>query len=865
MPTDATFLAELRAILEQRGAGFLDAPAGRARIPNPLPLAFTFADAEFRVLMYTRRITPQRGVGTTHNRSQGEWHLQMTFDDSRRGRGVTNHLVRQPGYATVLLGYANIGGALVLVAWDAARRATYGFSRSNQVLEHTLHAAVRFGVGRQAARNGEIVMAFRGENLPQYLATAGDLHPWVGEAPPVRTRGGTLGIPAGHIVGETGSSWSPAGTEALWPMQHAPEAPSLNTNPLARAAAVLTRFDPATLHPITPPADYDHSEALSQLLGHSTVVHDARGREGWTMRAEARRGVLDAMRDFDILREAVAANPDPRDPERAFLDAYLRGDVPPVAEQSLDQLRHTLRYLTWFGSTAPGAVTAPEVQRRIARAELLAPFRALVGAHFRGREDELDVLRAYAEVLSPLKASHRVRNAIRQLFDIRRAPPLFIHGPGGTGKSTLVARFVLEHVDAGAGFEFPFVYIDYDRPDTSFGDPATLLIESAAQLAVQYPQGAARFEDVRSRWKASLRQVHGREQGWPAPKPLPQQAPVRVDRRKWIAEFAACLASATQDDAPLLLVLDTFEEAQALGEPYVRQVWEFLAELQRAVPRLRAVLAGRAPLEASVDGARYPTRVLPLGDFDSEAALGYLANIGVDPDAAQFIVNRVGGNPLSLKLAASVVTSQGTAGLEGISRRRLLVFEVDAAVIHGQLYRRILDHIHDPRVRSLAHPGLAVRRITLDVLRHVLAEPCGVEIGNADDLNRLFEAFAAEVSLVRRENDGSLLHRSDVRRIMLPLLEADAPETVREIRARAVDYYMARTGSDDRIEELYHRLALAQPAVVLDERWTPLAAEALERAIEEFPAASQVYLAARLGRNVPATQRRAADEEPGSS
>jgi hypothetical protein len=860
MPTNANFLTDLFAALERRGARLVDAPVvGRAQIPNPLPLIFTFGGAEFRVLMYTRRITPQRGEGTTHNRREGEWHQQMTFDDSRRGRGVRNYLARRPGYATVLLGYTRIEGALILAAWDASRRNPYGFSRSNQVLEPTLHAALRFGVGREASKSGEIVIAFRGENLPQYLATAGDLHPWVAEASPVLADRGTLGATLDRIVPEADAPWSPTGTEALWPMRHVPEDLALSANPLARAAAVLTRFDPLTLRPMAPSADYDHSEALAELLEHSTVVHDARGTEGWTMRAEARRGILDTMQDFTVLREALAANLDPQDPERAFLDAYLREAVPPVASQSLNELRHTLRYLTWFGRVAPGGAPVPEVRRRIARAELLAPFRALAGPHFRGRERELDFLREYAEVLSPVMTVHRIRSAIRQLFDIRKAPPLFIYGPGGTGKSTLVARFILEHIDAGAGFEFPFVYIDYDRPDTSFEDPATLLIDAAAQLAVQYPQGANCFEGARSRWQASLRRAEVRAPAPSAPESLFDLVPTRIDRGAWIAEFAKCLASVAPDDVPLLLVLDTFEEAQARGETYVRRVWEFLAEMQRAVPRLRAVLAGRAPLEASVDGARYPTRVLALGDFDSEAALGYLTHIGVGAEDARSIFSRVGGNPLSLQLAAGVVATQGISGLDGISQRRLLR-RVDDAVIHGQLYRRILDHIHDSRVRRLAHPGLTLRRITPELIREVLAEPCAVVVGDVEDLDRLFEAFAAEVSLVRRESDGVLLHRSDVRRVMLPLLQRDLPVQVQEIRTRAVEYYMARGDLSDRVEELYHRLALGQSAALIDERWVPLAGPSLEGAIEEFPAKSQVYLANRLGREVSPTGPRAADK-----
>jgi len=74
------------------------------------------------------------------------------------------------------LGYSQVGTAIIIAAWDAKRRAEYAYSRSLQVRESTLHQAAEFGVGQQASRAGEIVVAFRAEFLPEYLAGTGDLH-----------------------------------------------------------------------------------------------------------------------------------------------------------------------------------------------------------------------------------------------------------------------------------------------------------------------------------------------------------------------------------------------------------------------------------------------------------------------------------------------------------------------------------------------------------------------------------------------------------------------------------------------------------------------------------------------------------------
>lgn len=174
LPADAEFIQALGAALQSRGANVPALPAALA--PNPFPLIFTFDGGLYRALIYVRRLTPQRGADTDHNRGEDEWHAQMIFDDSIRGRGVRNRLGHRPGYRTVLLGYLQSRNALVVVGWDAERRAEYAFSRSLQVREGTILQARRFGVGQQTSRRGEIVVAFRAKFFPEYLSGVRALH-----------------------------------------------------------------------------------------------------------------------------------------------------------------------------------------------------------------------------------------------------------------------------------------------------------------------------------------------------------------------------------------------------------------------------------------------------------------------------------------------------------------------------------------------------------------------------------------------------------------------------------------------------------------------------------------------------------------
>jgi hypothetical protein len=138
--------------------------------------------------------------------------------------------------------------------------------------------------------------------------------------------------------------------------------------------------------------------------------------------------------------------------------------------------------------------------------------------------------------------------------------------------------------------------------------------------------------------------------------------------------------------------------------------------------------------------------------------------------------------------------------------------------VRDYLYKRILDHIFDPDVRRLAHGGLVVRRLTADVIRYVLAGPCMVDVADDARAQELFDAYSQEVWLVSWNTDGSLEHRSDMRRMMLPLLRQDDPDRVMEIHSAAVRYYQRRSDITSRAEELYHRLCLHDSTESLDRR-----------------------------------------------
>ncbi|MCU7821229.1 hypothetical protein [Kitasatospora sp. DSM 101779] len=614
-----------------------------------------------------------------------------------------------------------------------------------------------------------------------------------------------------------------------------------------QAAAVLACYNPATLRPVGHEPD---DAALQALLAVSEPVYGADGSPEWRLPEALRRTTLAAMAGPDAYRRALDANPDrPQGPVQLALTRYLTGTAPPPAEQDLEELLATARVAEWLGGLVPGLPGAAEITDHLERRQLLEPLRRLVSTHFGGR----------ADILAEL-AEHTAGTDRR---------PMLIWGPGGIGKSTVLARFILDGEHRGTSPRLPFAFIDLDRFGMLPQEPLTLLLDAVRQLRIQHPGLRPLAEFFTGKWiaRASAPDLHtlaaAHADSAAAARGTPDHitASARLltapaEREELYREFARLLTLALPA-GPVLLAIDTFETAQYQGPEVLAELWRMFDLLADANPAIRIVLSGRAPAEL-------PARERRLPDFDRDAARAYLgALLGPAADPAGFdpVIDLVGGNPLSLRLAADLVRADGTAeltGIEGSATRDRITGEE----LHGYLYRRVLDHIEDRDVRNLARPALVLRRLTPAVLRYVLAGPSGVSV--PDDLRaaELFDLFAREVSLLRVAADGALEHRSDVRRQLLPLLRAEAPEQVAEIHQAAVLHYVQEDDLTARAEELYHRLSLGETATELDRRWQPGVEALLTGSIDELPPGSQAYLASRSGRTLfAATLREVPAEE----
>ncbi|MFJ7067678.1 trypsin-like peptidase domain-containing protein [Streptomyces sp. NPDC101115] len=700
---------------------------------------------------------------------------------------------------------------------------------------------------------------------------------------------------------------------------HSPAAPVVSALPELRrayreAACLLDAFEPAALR--LPGEREASGRAALELVDDCTALATPQRSVRWVLTPEVRAEALRGLAGPRAARTALAANADalPADAgvARAALalladaeapgtmpgaasgapadaaSAVLPGDpsgaavaapsaAPPstaadalLVEADVEKLSDVLQAVLWLKQVPGTAGLLPSVedlQRRLERARLLQPLRLLVRDTFHGRTRELDALRAY--IALPTEPAE---------------PPVLLHGIGGIGKSTLLARFLLDSLREAAPDGFPFAYIDFERPTLSIQEPATVIAESARQLGIQYPDHREAFDSLADRCGETASVQRGER------NELDELSRVSATRatygRDYSAGFHARASAREQDlarelarlvakavatppgamEPPLVIAVDSFEEAQYRGSPLISRMWAVWTALRSAYPRLRWVTAGRAPID-------HPARVLTprtmeLTELDEQASVDLLMSSGVDDETvARSLYAHVGGHPLSLRLAARTAVSLGQDAesldelLRGLTGRRRLHSSVDQMLIQGTLYDRLLKHIADEDVRALVQAGLALRVITPELVREVLAVPAGLAEPSVAEAGRLFGLLTSRIDLMESAGPRAIRHRPDLRSIMLRLSDGARTDLMRAVDARAVDWYAARDTVRDRAEEIYHRLRLGENPRTVDARWLPGVEPYLAGAERDMAPRSAAFLLGRIGGHVPDQIMAEADQE----
>jgi hypothetical protein len=637
-------------------------------------------------------------------------------------------------------------------------------------------------------------------------------------------------------------------------------------------AAFLSDFDPAALMPGIGEAD------LKRLLRDCTVSTDGMVTR-WRLTASVRGELLGKLIRDGATEHYIAAaanysagTAQPPDAFAQALVALCRGHTPnrhslaATGIETWSAYRAALASLK--GTGVPDAPRVEAILTEVSYAEMMEPFRFLTGWRpitpppeheagqvygedaFVGRQDKLALLRSFVDVLASKSYYESLSRSVKRLWG-GASRTLILSGIGGVGKSTLVAKFILDHVSEEPS-RIRFAYLDFDRSTINPSQPSTLVLELIRQLRWQIPQVGEQLDGLRDRLRTDIRAsaanpdpvTSDRNEDEstdtaPGETRLPLELIPPFSLQDYLNDLSNLVRQAdSTEKKTILLVLDTFEEVQTSGNEAVERVQRMVNALSSTTSIWRTLIVGRD----AVDGFFNDAARDELKEFDDQTSRrAFLAARGVPAALTAQVAQIAGGRPLALLLAARLVREHGIEAIE-LSMTQRLGRLFRQRLIEGVLYQRILDHISDERVRQIAHPGLVLRWIDASVIASVIVPVLGLSDFDETKIEQVMAAFRRQKDLVRVEPDDSVVHRSDVRAQMLELLTAEDPDTVMRLHRAAVDYYVKqqRDGSSAerlqrlRIEELYHQLCLGEDLDRVVQRWIPPARSALARAQAEI-------------------------------
>ena len=403
-----------------------------------------------------------------------------------------------------------------------------------------------------------------------------------------------------------------------------------------------------------------------------------------------------------------------------------------------------------------GVPSPHEVRRWLESQQLNTWLFGLAGQQFGGRRSELAQLRDFVGV-QPRTA---VAKAIERILPgDRRKRPLSIHGVGGIGKTSLVAKLLLDNLGAPAETRFPFAYLDLGRAQFRTADPVVLLVEALDQLRREGPAAAAVIEHVASLMEAIQGPVRSyRNPIHPASGSEAQRA--LIDGLRLVVEQPELREKA------FLAVLDSVEEVAIAGPAATHGLHHFVNALNSAIGSARIILIGRVPIEG------FATDTLELGPLDTAGADAFLEARGVAPaERRAFIIRGLGGSPLTLALASRVVTEGDD--LTDIGARASVFFRPGDDVIQATLFKRLLGHNIRPTGAEATTVAIVVRRVTPALITAVLAPGAGVNVPDDAAAADLFDKIGREVALFMPDEYGSIRARADLRARTVAIAEPE--------------------------------------------------------------------------------------------
>lgn len=489
----------------------------------------------------------------------------------------------------------------------------------------------------------------------------------------------------------------------------------------------------------------------------------------WRLKDDVRRRVLSGLktrRSFDNLRKTTRPRAD--DAFGRALQAALAGEA--AGETAGDALYIAQNFATYapFASRSAGKTLLSVRQDIVAEQQKKREDGVLPGPLF-GRRAEMDLIMRFLRTGALPKREDTDAPAGFERFEggRRRVPRLLVTGVGGIGKSALMAAVLREAREST--HEMPvLIELDFDLPNLQRIDTLEVGRAITRRLGALVPALAQRL--------AACRNVGAQESGGGRLQ--------RDEVLKAESQFLFLLHKALPRRNPgkrgFVLVLDTFEEVLAQGQQVVTDLLNWLDALagEGGLTPLKILIVGRSAPEQMQD-ANGPlfSGSLELGNLEQAAAVDLLQYAAPDRffegARGEAAASCFGGHPLVLTMLARMERAEIDPLIEEAHNSPRLPPEFAQRF----LYSRVLGRIRDRDVAQLAHPGLALRRVTPSLIRHVLAGPCGFETMDEDRAEALFARLAGSTWIVERTlNPRVVLHRRDLRNLMLPAMMNPKPD-----------------------------------------------------------------------------------------
>lgn len=576
-------------------------------------------------------------------------------------------------------------------------------------------------------------------------------------------------------------------------------------------AAVCGPFD---LFRITRFVDPINRAAVRQsLAGYSDPAPGEPRRLRW-LKADRRRAALGVLLadPAGLASLLTRVRYDRADEAGRTLRDLLRGWRPDLRRVSVPRLGAIVTVVGWLqGLTLPpGSAPLPDArsaQIEQSRRDRERARRALLCDGFVGRRQAL--------------------TAIRKLIDDpgQAGRVLIVAGPGGIGKSALLAQAVGSL--ARRNPPVPVFHFDFDRPSINPMGPG-MTLDLCRQLALYLPEAGEEL----SRCRALLRGTYQIGGGNDHANQSSQESSFRSS-----SEAAYMIRNVVQqgglDRVPVLLVFDTLEVLESQGDSTLRALreWITFAQYEIGLAGVRTIVAGRAA-ERAAD---------PLGTVDRymvpplsvHEATKLLTLMGVDQTRAAQAAKIVRRHPLALRLGGRYLLDHPDVPANALAEGG----PADSALTEGIVYKRILNHLGtgpDDPLRKLAYPGLAVRLVTPALIRDVIAPAVGIRLDDPVAARALWQRLVDHTWVVERETDGLARHRRDLREEMLPIMLRDASVApkVMKLHRLALKHFRAAADPDlprerARLEAVYHALMLLKPGEELPEEQRRLVKQAM--------------------------------------